>query len=152
VATTEGLSADHETLHAKEQAFSQALVDGHDVHRIQQTWAAFATAANESHLKKEESIMMPKVMEFVKDGKNLKELMKTELLANIEDDLTEMEFFIKYANDVLERHPGGMPRVRVFDHALWAVSSTEEWKVYDAWIKETLSPKSYLELQEAIKG
>ena len=151
VAAKEGLSAEHDVLHAKEQAFTEALADGRDVHLLRKTWTAFAST-NEAHLTKEEGIMMPKVMEFVKGGHDLKLYMKTELLASITGDATEMDFFVKYANDVLERHPEGMPRVRVFDHALWAVSTEDEWKVYDAWIKDTVSPKTYMELQEAIKG
>ena len=93
--------------------------------------------------------MMPKVMEMKKMGKPLKKYMKEELLATIVNT-PDFEFFVKFANEILERHSEGMPRVRVFDHALWAVSTPEQWKVYDKWIKDTLPDKSYQEIQAVL--
>ena len=58
----------------------------------------------------------------------------------------DWEFFIKYSNEILEKHHGGMPRVRVFDHALWAAATPEEWAIWRGWIEETLTEGSYKEL------
>jgi hypothetical protein len=95
--------------------------------------------------------MMPKIMEMVKGGISLKKVMQEELLPMVSESL-DFEFFVKFANEILEKHTENMPRVRVFDHALWAVSSPEGWKKYDQWIKETLKNKSYQEVQAAINA
>jgi hypothetical protein len=139
----------HRDLDKKEHALEEAFHAG-DIGAAKKAFALFEDA-NEAHLKKEEDIMMPKVMEMKKSGKNLKALMQQEIFP-IAAQHPDFEFFIKYANEVLERHPGGMPRVRVWDLAVWAAASTEEWKQIDKWIKETLSEATYKEVQDAING
>jgi hypothetical protein len=93
--------------------------------------------------------MMPLVSKMAQTGHNLKEYMQTEILPLVSND-PDFEFWVRYANDVLERHAEGMPRVRVFDHALWAVATPEQWAVWDKWIQETLSEEKYKEVQDAI--
>jgi hypothetical protein len=95
--------------------------------------------------------MMPNVMEMVKGGISLKKVMQEEILPMVSESL-DFKFFVKFANEILEKHTENMPCVRVFDHALWAVSTPEEWKKYDQWIKETLTKKSYKEVQAAINA
>ena len=64
-----------------------------------------------------------------------------------------MEFFIKFANQVLERHDGEhQTRVRVFDHALWSVATPEQWSQWNVWIKESLSEAKYEQVQAAIQA
>ena len=67
----------------------------------------------------------------------------------MEDD-PDFEFFVKYANKMLHAHPGNMPRVRVFDHALWACVEPNKWAIYDQWIKESVPPERYAEVQRVI--
>jgi hypothetical protein len=121
----------------------------HSLAEIKIAFEAFEEA-NLAHLEKEEGIMMPCVSKMAKSGKhNMKQIMREEILASIVDS-KDFEFWIKYANEVLERHPEGMPRVRVFDHALWAVASPAQWEEWDKWIKETVSAATYKELHDAI--
>lgn len=104
---------------------------------------------NESHLKKEEDVMMPSIMEMKKAGEPLKKFMIQDILPLV-SETSDYEFFVKYANEILEKHDGGMSRARVFDHALWAVSTPEQWQKVDGWIKETLKESTYQELQAVI--
>eukprot|EP00523_Entomoneis_sp_CCMP467_P017183 CAMPEP_0168770362 /NCGR_PEP_ID=MMETSP0725-20121227/2879_1 /TAXON_ID=265536 /ORGANISM="Amphiprora sp., Strain CCMP467" /LENGTH=271 /DNA_ID=CAMNT_0008819801 /DNA_START=24 /DNA_END=839 /DNA_ORIENTATION=- len=143
------LSDMHDDLHAKEKAISEAFA-AKNIRKVQSEFAAY-DSINLSHLNKEEGIMMPKVQEMKKMGVPMKKLMIQELLALVVDS-PDFEFFVKFANEILEKHTGGMPRARVWDHALWAVATPDQWTVWDAWIKETLKPETYQELQDAIAG
>jgi hypothetical protein len=149
IAEKEHLHDDHVSLGEKEHAVAKAF-EASDLEAVKSTFAAF-DEFNLAHLKKEEGVMMPKVMEMVKGGISLKKVMLEELLPMVSDSL-DFEFFVKFANEILEKHPENMPRVRVFDHALWAVSTPEEWEKYDQWIKDTLTTKSYDEVQAAINA
>lgn len=149
IAEKEHLHELHVSLDEKEHALAKAF-ESSDLEAVKLAFAAFAEN-NSAHLKKEEDIMMPQVMAMVKGGVSLKKVMIEELLPMVSGS-PDFEFFVKFANEILEKHPGNMPRVRVFDHALWAVSTPEQWKVYDQWIKETLTTKSYEELQAAINA
>ena len=122
-------------------------LESKNVDSMKSTYAEFEEL-NLAHLKLEEDFMMPSVMSMVKAGKPMKKFMIEEILANVKED--EMEFFIKYANRVLEQHSGGQPRVRVFDHALYAVATPEQWKLWDSYIKDTVNEKTYGELHAVI--
>jgi len=148
IAKEQGLYDDHVELNKLEEAVDAAFEKG-DKKEIKEAFDAFAKA-NTSHLEKEESIMMPKIKEFIAGGHPMKKYMQEELLATVSDD--QMEHFIKFANEILEKHSEGEPRVRVFDHALKAASTPEQWAKWDAWIKESLSKKSYKEVQDAIQA
>lgn len=149
VATNAGLLDDHATLHELEVAVRNAI---HHKDRVafQVEYARFQKM-NLDHLTKEEDIMMPKVAEMIKMGINMKNIMVEEVLALVVDT-PEFEHFVRYANEVLERHHDNMPRVQVFDHALWAVSTVEQWGKYDVWIKESVSAEHYKEIMDAIHG
>ena len=147
VASDAKLSDDHATLEAKENELKAAFA-AKDLAKVKETFAEYEKI-NSDHLVKEEKIMMPKVMEMAKSGKNMKKLMRDDVLNTVVDS-PDYEFFIKFANEILEKHPEGQPRVRVFDHALWAVATPDEWSTWDAWIKESVSPESYKELHDAI--
>mmetsp|Transcript_15261 Transcript_15261/g.16936 ORF Transcript_15261/g.16936 Transcript_15261/m.16936 type:complete len:220 (+) Transcript_15261:188-847(+) len=147
IVTKAGLSDSHHILEDMEEITTKAFADG-DIAAVKSAYKSYEET-NLEHLEKEEKIMMPKVMAMKKMGLPLKKYMQEELLATI-IETPDFEFFVKFANEMLERHPEGMPRVRVFDHALWAVSTPEQWGVYDKWIKETISEKSYQELQAVL--
>jgi hypothetical protein len=147
IAEEEHLHDLHVNLEEKEHALADAF-EASDLDAVKSAFAAF-DELNLEHLKKEEAVMMPKVMEMVKSGVSMKKVMIEELLPMVSDSI-HFEFFVKFANEILEKHPENEPRVRVFDHALWAVSTPDEWKKYDRWIKETLTPETYQEVQDAI--
>ena len=149
VATKNGLFDNHQALDDLEAAMAAAC-DSKNLDKIVEAWDKFEKE-NLIHLKKEEDIMMPKVMAIVKSGDSLKEIMTNEMFALIVDS-PDLEFWIKYANRVLDAHPGDMPRARVFDHALWAIATKDQWAVWDAWIKEALTESRYAEVQAAIKS
>lgn len=143
------LSESHAILHTMEEAVEEAFKEK-NMEKLKAAFSEYDTE-NLDHLVKEEDVMMPKVAQMQKDGHPLKKYMTEEILATVIDS-PDFEFFIKFGNQILEKHPQGQPRVRVWDHALWAVATEEQWVVWDAWIKETLKPESYQELQDAIKA
>lgn len=151
VATENHLSDDHDTLQRMETALNEAFQQSNKITKEIKTAFEEYSQENLTHLEKEEKIMMPKVMALVKMGHSMKKIMIDDLLAAV-INTKDFEFFVKFANEILEKHPAGMPRARVFDHALWAVSSPEQWLIYDQWIKETVSDKTYQELQAAINA
>lgn len=150
-ATNGKLHEAHEELEATEKALDEAFASqSKDMAAIVQTAFAAFESANEAHLKHEEQVMMPKVQELVKKGHPMKKYMVQELLPAVTAD--DMEFFIKYAATKLEAASisGSMPRFRVFCHALWAVARPGEWKIWDAWIRDSVSVETYHELEKAL--
>lgn len=147
IATKEGLRDEHDDIDKLEQSMEEA-VGTKDLEKIKQTFEAFKTA-NEDHLKKEESVMMKKVMEMKKNGENMKEIMIEELLATIIDD-EEFPFFVKHANCILDKFDDGNPKARVFDHALWAVATPEQWQQWKLWIEESLPESRFKEVMAVI--
>jgi len=99
---------------------------------------------NDAHMKKEEGVMMPKVMEMKKSGVNLKEIMNSDILPCAKAG--DFEFWVTTAMQILEKHNEGKPRARVFAHALWGLASKEEWLVWEPWVKAGLSSKAYAEM------
>ncbi|KAL7570916.1 hypothetical protein ACA910_002549 [Epithemia clementina (nom. ined.)] len=100
-------------------------------------------------LKKEDEILMPKVNDMAERNLNLKKFMKKEILAAISDSFG-FESFLRYAFATLETHHGGMPRVRVYGHALWTVATPKQWGKWQLWIQESVSKQSFDELINAI--
>lgn len=149
IADDAGLSALHVELHKLEHKVQHAF-ENKDLKQLK-TYFPEYLKVNLAHLEKEEAIMMPKVMEMKKMGVNLKQVMIEELLDTVVDH-PDFEHFIKFGNQILEKHHEGNPRVRVWDHALWAVATPQQWAVWDAWIKEVVQPETYQELQNAING
>lgn len=92
---------------------------------------------------------MPAIMQMMKAGEPLKKYMIDDILAVIVNS-PDYEFWIKYANQVLEKHHGGMPRARVFDHALWAAATPDQWQQWEEWIKDTLKDETYEELKQVL--
>ena len=144
LASDNGLYDLHEELELMENQVSAAL-DSDDMDGLKGSFPAFVKF-NEEHLQHEEDIMMPNVQKMAKAGEPMKKYMVEEILPTVLDD--DFEFFVKYANQMLEKYDGGMPRARVFDHALWAAATPDQWKVWTKWIEESLSDKAiYAEIQ-----
>ena len=135
-----GLHGMHESLEKQEEALAAAFAEK-DMDKVKTLFEKF-DKENLDHLKKEEEVMMSKVMQMKKDGHPMKKIMIQDVLSLVVDS-EDFEFFVKFANEMLEKHSEGQPRVRVFDHALWAVATKEQWTVWDAWIKETVKPETY---------
>lgn len=147
VVTKEGLYNLHTELDKLEQNVQNAM-SASDLAKAKEIYPEFS-GQNEAHLKKEEAVMMPNIKKMMMAKKPLKKFMCTEILPLV-TETPDFEFFVKYANEILEKHSGGMPRARVFDHALWAASTPEQWTKWNSWIKETLSEKTYMELEAVL--
>lgn len=100
---------------------------------------------NETHLKKEDNLIMPKIMDMKMSGVNLAELMANEILPLVSGN-DDFMFFVQYANMILEKYEGNMSRARVFDHALSACASPEQWKIWKSWIKDAVTPERFEEI------
>mmetsp|Transcript_16740 Transcript_16740/g.24751 ORF Transcript_16740/g.24751 Transcript_16740/m.24751 type:complete len:338 (-) Transcript_16740:84-1097(-) len=147
IATKNGLLDAHDELDDLEDAMHNAC-HLKDMWRIRRAWKNFEEV-NSAHLKKEESIMMAKVTEMAKSGENLKDMMRNEIFALIANS-PDLKFFIQFANRILDTHPGGMPRARVFDHALYAIATPQEWTTWQTWIEASLTKARYAEVRAAI--
>lgn len=145
VASKAKLHDAHQELYGAEIAVGKAFAS-ESMDAVQEAFHK-VMAANEAHLKHEESVMMPMVQKLVQEGHPMKKYMKEELLAAV----TDLEFFITYASRVLERHvTAEMPRFRVFTHALWAVATPEEWSVWSEWIRSSVADSTYQDLERVL--
>jgi hypothetical protein len=91
---------------------------------------------------------------MVKEGLSLKTIMKNDLLCCVPS--IEMEFFVGFAMKMLEKYPKDedgtvMPRARVWSHALSAVASEEEWKVWHPYVKANLSNELYAKIKAEVE-
>jgi len=138
--------------HEEELQVAEEHVEGgiqtEDLSNIREAYAEYRTI-HETHLKKEEDIMMAQVLALEEAGENMKELMVTEILALVVDS-DDFKFFVQHANYMLDRHHGEMPKARVFDHALWVCATPEQWKIWRSWIKGSVSEERYNEIMAAI--
>lgn len=132
---------EHAPLAGLERAVERSLGMFGSYKKVMDAYRIFKEV-NEKHMKKEEAIMMPGIKKLSDKGINLRDAMRESVLAAISPD--EKAFFISYALEKLERHPEGMPRTRVFVHALSAVAdSQEEWDCERALVQSALSPAEY---------
>ena len=145
IVTKNGLYELHTELDALEQAVSDAMA-AMDMDALAVAFPRYMER-NEAHLSKEESVMMPAIMTMMKAQLPLKQFMTQDILPTVTGNSDDWEFFVKHANQVLEKHHGDMARARVFDHALWAAATPEQWAIWNSWIKESLSETLYEELQ-----
>jgi len=149
VATENDLFSQHEDLEKKSSEISSLLDEkSDDPDAILKIFDEFASL-NEAHLKKEEDIMMPKVMEMKKAGVPLKKVMMEDLLPAVKDD---EEFFFGHACSTLEKHHENMPRARVFAHALFAASTPEQWSSRKEIVKSSLSDTTWAEIEGLTEG
>jgi len=149
-ATEHKLRDQHTDLSDLEQQVVDCLVTNPDLEKAKDLFPKFAEE-NEAHLTKEEDIMMPSVQKMVKAGVPVKKYIKSHLLpVLLQND--NMEFFLKFSNTILETYEAGgkMPKTRVFDQAVWSVASPEQWKVWDGYIRQSLSVAKYNQVNGAI--
>lgn len=147
IVTKRGLYDLHSDLEGYEAAVKKAI-EYKDLKALKLAYPKFMEL-NESHLQKEEDVMMPNIKKMMEAKEPLKKFMVVEILPTIKGS-PDFEFFIKYANTILEKHHGGMPRARVFDHALWAAATPDEWATWSVWIKEALTNNTYAQLEAVI--
>lgn len=142
LAKKEGLHDAHPKVEAAEHKVAEVLSSA-DLAAVKLAFKEFQ-AANDPHLKHEEDVMMPKVMALKQSGVNLKQEMATKILpAALAGDF---KFFVTFAMTTLEKHSGGMPRARVFAHALWGVATDTQWDTWEPWVKEGLSDSLFAEM------
>mmetsp|Transcript_32863 Transcript_32863/g.68503 ORF Transcript_32863/g.68503 Transcript_32863/m.68503 type:complete len:258 (-) Transcript_32863:146-919(-) len=101
-------------------------------------------------LTRQDEKLMPCVDDMADRRLDLKKFMKRDVLAGIARSFG-FEFFVRYAVEILDKHHGGMPRVRVYGYALWAVATRKEWQQWKVWIQESVSESAFQELEEVIK-
>jgi hypothetical protein len=153
-AEAAGLMDCHRTLYELEEDVRDIFDRAPDVERAKHIYPVFMKE-NDKHLTEEENVLMPAIQKMIQQGVPVGKYLKTEVLPLVLKREGDMEFFIRFANETLERHDNqgpGQPRVRVFDHALWALATPEQWKEWTVWIEESLSPEKYLEITTAIKS
>lgn len=149
VAKEKGLRLQHRALHEKEAAVGRAL-KRRSAKTLRDAWPAYREA-NEAHLAKEEEVMMPKVAELVKAGHNMPLAIRSHMLPAAGGD-AHLSFFIEFAMRTLEKHHGGMPRARVFAHALAAAAGSEaEWARWRGHVQAGLSADAYANLGREIE-
>jgi hypothetical protein len=147
IVTAKGLYGLHKDLESLEAAVNEA-VEKNDLKAFKVAYPKFMDV-NEAHLKTEEDVMMPSIKKMMMAKEPLKKFMVVEILPTVKGT-PDWEFFIKYANTILDKHNNGMPKARVFDHALWAAATPEEWTIWSAWMKEALTEKTYKQLEAAL--
>jgi len=148
VAKAAGLRNAHSAVASLERAIERSFGLLGSFGRLQDAFRAFKEA-NEEHLKEEEQVMMPAIKTLSDAGTDMRELMRASVLAALSAD--ERAFFVKYGVRVLEQHPEGMPRARVFVHALQAVAdSADEWEKDRALVQASLSPAEYDKVSAAL--
>ncbi len=146
VAKQNGLNDIHDQVHAAEKAVHDALASG-DLEATRSAWESFVEV-NENHYVEEEKVMMPKVGEMAKAGKNMKQVMKDEILP-LAIEHQDFDFFVTFAMSKLEVHHHGKPRARIWAHALLACANNEQYSKWLALIESSLKSK---DLFEEIRG
>ena len=146
IGTEEKMRDGHVELDAIEVEMEEAIKT-QDIDKIKEAFAKF-TKVNETHLQKKEEIMMPKIKAMEKSGVNMKDLMVNEILALVVDS-PDFKFFVQHANYILDKHHGGMPRVRVFDQTLWVLATPEQWRHWKVWIKGAVPATRFEEIMDA---
>ena len=93
-----------------------------------------------------QDVMMPMVQKIAASGVNMKAVVAEHILPCAVAAATErggFSFFIGHAMKMLEKYPGGMPRARVFAHAVKSIASPDQWKDWHPIVKANLSPSLY---------
>ena len=150
VTTEAKLLNNHEELENAEKELDRVFGNSKDSESIKKMFAAFMED-NEAHLLAEEKVLMPSVQKMMKNGVKVKKHLKVEVLSVLLREKGDIEFFLRFGNEILQRHDNipDQPRVRVFNHAFWAVATPEQWRQWNQWIKESLPPAKYEEVHAA---
>jgi hypothetical protein len=146
VATLAGMTTAHTHVHELEHKVDDALRTGLGLATAFQAYRE----DNEKHLEAEEGVMMPKVMAMMKAGVPLRQVLREDIVSAAWSDEKFGPEFVQVAAEVLERHAGGMPRARVFLHALKALATQDQWNEWLPFVKKGLSPALYATMDEEI--
>jgi hypothetical protein len=143
----------HANLYELEEDVVDIFERAPDVDRAKEVFPIFRQE-DEAHLKKEEDILMPAIQKMMKNGVPVKKYLQSEILPLLLEKEGDMEFFIRFSNEVLARHDNvdGKPRVRVWNQAIWSLATPEQWKEWRTWIEDTLSEDKYAEVDGAIQA
>ncbi len=138
-----GLSDGHKELAGVEKGVEEAIA-AKDLEQFKTAFAEFQKA-DEALLKKKEKLIMPKIKHMKISGVDMTELMTYEILA-LAIETPDMEFFIKHATSVLDKHYAKDHLAREFSHALSDCSTPEQWETWWGWIKESASTETFTEI------
>ena len=143
IATKEGFYEEYALVKQK-SAELDAVFETNDLFQIKGVFYEFKDVALDL-LKREDEVLIPKVYEMAERKLNLKKFMRRDVLGAIVNSFG-FESFLRYAFKSLEIHHGGMPRVRVYGHALWTVATPRQWDEWEVWIQESVSSETWDEL------
>lgn len=91
----------------------------------------------------------------IQAGANMRAIMVDNALAialaTPPASANHFQFFVEFAMEILERHSEGKPRARVFAHALLACATDEQLPVWEGWIKASLSPELFAQIETVIR-
>lgn len=148
-----GLRHHHRNLYELEEDVVDIFEKAPDMERAKEIYPIF-WKENEEHLKEEEDVLMPAIQKMVKKGVPVKKYIISDILPLLLVTEGDMEFFLRFANEVLARHDNvpGKPRVRVFDQAVWSVAKPEQWMEWKEYIKDSLPEEKYQEVNTAIRA
>lgn len=153
VATKAGLRDTHTNLEDIHMSLDNAFQNNDTADsKLMKLWEQYKESEFQ-HLQEEEETMMPVIQKMATSGNHdMKKLMQEDVWPMISGGTADQEekYFIQYANQILQNHEEGQPRVRVMNHAIWAISTPDEWKERSQWIQEVLSDDKYQELVTAI--
>jgi len=141
-ASNAGLQAAHGRLHPLEEQLERACEDPRQTLASLQGMFRQLMEANEQHLKDEETIMMPAVSGMAQSGVNLKQMLQEDIVRTIWDR-PDFGFFVQAAASTLEKYPEGMPRARVFVHAIKMMLPPERYAKVLPYIRAGLSPSRF---------
>ena len=147
-----GLRHQHSNLYELEEDVVDIFEKAPDVDRAKEVFPIFRQE-NENHLKEEEDVLMPEIRKMMKSGVQVKKLIQTEIVPVLLQNEGDIEFFVRFGNEVLARHESDeKTRVRVWNQALWSLATPEQWKEWKVWIKDSLSEENNAEVNAAIQG
>jgi len=149
ISTKEDFFAGYESVRLSEEEVSGAF-ETTDMFQIKAIFYEHKDALFDL-LKREDEKLMPCVEGMAERNLDLKQLMKRDVLDGVCNTFG-FESFVRYGFGTLEKHDGGMPRVRVYGYALWAVATHKQWEQWEKWIKESILDESFEELNEVIQA
>jgi len=149
IAVSEGLEAHHSQLNNATRIMEGYFYEK-DYRSLISNWSNYRKL-NEKHLIAEEEIMMPKVQEMHKLGFPIKKNLAEDIVSAAWDEVNFGSEFVQVACWVLEKHHGGMPRARVFIHALKSITDEQRWAKWLPYVKAGLSPEQYFLIDSQIE-
>ena len=147
ISTKENFFSEYEALREQEESLNAAF-ETDDMFQIKASFYEFKDPLL-LILEREDDKLMPCIDEMAERKLDLVKLMRKEIMQGASNTFG-FEAFVRYALGTLEKHDGGLHRVRTYGLALWAVATHKEWKIWATWVEQSISPASMEELEEAI--